>query len=135
MSDAVAIDLTNQGVHMPTALITGATQGLGRALSEALAARGWSLLVTARDPSAVSATVDVLRRHGHGVVGLAGDVSDAVHRHELAGVVREVTGDAGLDLLVNNASTLGPVPLRPLRDLTSDDLGAVLAVNVLAPHD
>ncbi|MFC7594243.1 SDR family NAD(P)-dependent oxidoreductase [Terrabacter sp. GCM10028922] len=134
MSDAVVIDVTTQGVTMPTATITGATQGLGRALAEALAARGWDLVVTARDASALLSTVASLRRHGHVVAGLAGDVSDSVHRGEVVDLVAEVTGNSGLDLLVNNASTLGPVPLRPLRDLTTDDLAAVLAVNVLAPH-
>jgi len=119
---------------MPTALVTGATQGLGRALAEALAVRGWNLLVTARDASRLTATVCSLRDHGHDAVGLAGDVSDAVHREEVAAVVTELAGSDGLDLLVHNASTLGPVPLRPLRELTTDDLAAVLAVNVVAPH-
>jgi NAD(P)-dependent dehydrogenase (short-subunit alcohol dehydrogenase family) len=119
---------------MPTALITGATQGLGRALADALAGRGWDLVVTARDDTALADAVDALRRHGHDVVGVAGDVSDSVHRDDVVDVVSELTGPAGLDLLVNNASTLGPVPLRALRDLTTDDLATVLAVNVLAPH-
>lgn len=119
---------------MSTALITGATQGLGRALAEALAARGWALVVSARDASAVADTVDALRRLGADVRGAAGDVADAVHRDELADLADAAAGPRGLDLLVNNASTLGPVPLRPLRELTTDDLAAVLAVNVLAPH-
>ena len=95
---------------MPTALITGATQGLGRALAEALAARGWDLVVTARDASALAETRRRPRAHGHDVVGLAGDVSDAVHRDEVADVVTELAGPHGLDLLVHNASTLGPGP-------------------------
>src|SRR3954453_18308279 len=103
---------------MPTALVTGATQGLGRALAEALAVRGWDLVVTARDADRLAQTVSALRDHGHDVVGVAGDVSDAVHRDAVAGVVTGVvTGPAGpdgLDLLVHNASTLGPLPLRPL---------------------
>jgi len=123
---------------MPTALVTGATQGLGRALAEALAVRGWDLVVTARDADRLAQTVSALRDHGHDVVGVAGDVSDAVHRDAVAGVVTGVvTGPAGpdgLDLLVHNASTLGPLPLRPLGDLSTDDLAAVLAVNVVAPH-
>ena len=126
---------------MPTALVTGATQGLGRALAEALAVRGWDLVVTARDADRLAGTVSALRDHGHDVVGVAGDVSDAVHRDAVAGVVTGVvTGPAGpagpdgLDLLVHNASTLGPLPLRPLGDLSTDDLAAVLAVNVVAPH-
>lgn len=119
---------------MSTALITGATQGLGRALAGALAARGWDLVVTARNASRLAETVSALRGHGHDVVGLAGDVSDAVHRDEVAHVVTEIAGTHGLDLLVHNASTLGPVPLRPLRDLSAEDLAAVLSVNVVAPH-
>ena len=119
---------------MSTALITGATQGLGRALAGALAARGWDLVVTARNASRLAETVSALRGHGHDVVGLAGDVSDAVHRDEVAHVVTEIAGTHGLDLLVHNASTLGPVPLRPLRDLSAEDLAAVLSVNVVAPQ-
>ncbi len=119
---------------MSTALITGATQGLGRALAGSLADRGWDLVVTARDGAALAHAVDELRDHGHQVVGAAGDVSDAVHRDEVADVVIRMAGAHGLDLLVHNASTLGPVPLRPLRELSTDDLAAVLAVNVLAPH-
>jgi NAD(P)-dependent dehydrogenase (short-subunit alcohol dehydrogenase family) len=119
---------------MPTALVTGATHGLGRALAESLATLGWDLVVTARDASSVAETVSHLRDHGHDVVGLAGDVGDAVHRDEVAEAVTDLAAARGLDLLVHNASTLGPVPLRPLRDLTTDDLAAVLAVNVLAPH-
>lgn len=119
---------------MPTALVTGATQGLGRALAEALAVRRWDLVVTARDASRLAESVSSLRDHGHVVVGLSGDVSDAVHREELAVAVTELAGPGGLDLLVHNASTLGPVPLRPLTDLTTDALAAVLAVNVIAPH-
>src|SRR6478752_6457380 len=117
---------------MPTALVTGATQGLGRALAEALAVRGWDLVVTARNADRLAQTVSALRDHGHDVVGVAGDVSDAVHRDAVAGVVTGPTGPAGpdgpdgLDLLVHNASTLGPLPLRPLGDLSTDDLAAVL---------
>ncbi len=132
---------------MPTALITGATRGLGRALASSLADRGWRLVVTARGADDLRATVADLssRTASSGtspnaagsatVLGLVGDVADVVHRREVVAAVAELAGDAGLDLLVNNASTLGPVPLRPVRDLATDDLAAVLAVNVLGPHD
>jgi NAD(P)-dependent dehydrogenase (short-subunit alcohol dehydrogenase family) len=122
---------------MSTALITGATTGLGRALAEALVLRGWDLVVTARDVTRLASTVSALREHGHGasdVVGVAGDVGRAAHRDEVVDAVTQLAGERGLHLLVHNASTLGPVPLRPLRDLTADDLAAVLAVNLLAPH-
>jgi NAD(P)-dependent dehydrogenase (short-subunit alcohol dehydrogenase family) len=126
---------------MSTALVTGATQGLGLALARALTARGWSVVVTARTSDDVARTVRELHaeRPGTGnetpdVIGVAGDVADAVHRREVVEAVTRLSGDRGLDLLVNNASTLGPLPLRPLRDLGADDLAAVLAVNVLGPQ-
>jgi NAD(P)-dependent dehydrogenase (short-subunit alcohol dehydrogenase family) len=123
---------------MPTALITGASQGLGRALAAALADRGWRLVVTARTAGDLNdAVTDLSSRAATGgaVVGVVGDVADAVHRRDVVTAVTELAGTDGLDLLVNNASTLGPVPLRPLRDLSTDDLAAVLAVNVIGPHD
>ena len=117
---------------MSTALVTGATQGLGLALARALTARGWSVVVTARTPDDVTRTVHALGTEH--AVGVAGDVADAVHRREVVETVIRVTDGRGLDLLVNNASTLGPVPLRALRDLSANELATVLAVNVLAPH-
>ena len=122
---------------MPTALITGASRGLGRALSTALADRGWRLVVTARHGEDLGAAVDELRTRAGSpaaVVAVVGDVADSVHQREVVAATTELAGSGGLDLLVNNASTLGPVPLRPVRDLTTDDLAAVLAVNVLGPH-
>ncbi|EWT00574.1 short-chain dehydrogenase [Intrasporangium oryzae NRRL B-24470] len=122
---------------MPTALITGATQGLGRALATALADRGWNLVLTARSGDALDELVEGLRAAGGGsqLRGVAGDVASSAHRRAVEEVVEDLTGPAGLDLLVNNASTLGPTPLRDLREVTADDLSGVLAVNVVAPHD
>jgi NAD(P)-dependent dehydrogenase (short-subunit alcohol dehydrogenase family) len=113
-----------------TALITGASHGLGRALAGALAERGWRLLLTARTPTDLEAAASDLAGAAE-VVARAGDVSDANHREELA---RVVGGWGHLDLLVNNASTLGPTPLRPLPDLTAEDLAQILSVNVVAAH-
>ncbi|GAA6525777.1 SDR family NAD(P)-dependent oxidoreductase [Intrasporangium sp. DVR] len=113
-----------------TALITGAGRGLGRALATTLAGRGWRLLLTARTATDLTATAESLGADAD-VVTRPGDVSDPVHRDHLAAVVG---GWGGLDLLVNNASALGPSPLRVLRDLSADDLVEVLAVNVVAAH-
>jgi NAD(P)-dependent dehydrogenase (short-subunit alcohol dehydrogenase family) len=108
------------------ALVTGASRGLGRALTEQLVHDGWHVIVDARDPAdLLSATAPLPRVHA-----LAGDVADPAHRARLAELV-ELGG--GLDLLVNNASTLGVSPLPSLTDYPLDELERVLRVNTLAP--
>ena len=114
---------------MPLALITGASAGLGRELARALADRGWSLVVDARTPGPLRETAAELGRNAW-VEALAGDVADPAHRAELAAAV-ESLGD--LDLLVNNASELGPSPLPPLATYPVDALTRVLDVDVVAP--
>jgi NAD(P)-dependent dehydrogenase (short-subunit alcohol dehydrogenase family) len=111
----------------PTALVTGASRGLGAALAETLSRRGWQLVVDGRDPDRLAAAVPALPRPDL-VTALAGDVTDPAHRAALAAAV----GDR-LDLLVNNASELGPTPLPRLADLTPAALERVLAVNTVAP--
>ena len=107
--------------------VTGGTSGLGLALVDALQRAGAKLAFIARDPHRVSAVT--LRRPG--THGIAGDVSDKEAIHALA---LQVTGAlGGLDILVNNASTLGPVPLVPLADTECEDFEAALATNVLGP--
>ncbi len=123
---------------MPTAIVTGASRGLGRALAAALADRGWRLVLDARDGAALERAAAELRgraersgdeRAARGrIVALAGDVADPWHRHALI----DAAGDA-IDLVVNNASDLGPSPLPPLAELPLDRLEQVLRVNVLAP--
>lgn len=113
---------------MTTTLITGASQGLGLALARVYAARGHRLIIDARRPGPLAEAADDLRRATE-VVAIPGDVADPEHRAALAAAV----GDR-LDLLVHNASTLGPTPLRPLAELGADDLAATLATNLVAPH-
>ena len=110
-----------------TALITGASQGLGRALAAALSERGWRLVVDGRDPDRLAAAVAALP-HPEAVSAIPGDVADPDHRAALA----EAVGPT-LDLLVNNASDLGPSPLPPLARLRPEELQRVLAVNTVAP--
>jgi NAD(P)-dependent dehydrogenase (short-subunit alcohol dehydrogenase family) len=111
----------------PTALVTGASRGLGAALAEALNRRGWRLVVDGRDPDRLAAGVAALPRPDL-VTAVAGDVADPAHRAALAAAV-----PGRLDLLVNNASELGPTPLPRLADLPPTALERVLAVNTVAP--
>ncbi len=108
------------------ALVTGASQGLGRALATTLAERGWYVVVDARTPDALAAAAAGLPN----VVAVAGDIADPVHRAALAAAVDTF---GRLDLLVNNASALGPSPLPRLADFPPDVLAEVFATNVLAP--
>lgn len=114
---------------MPTALITGASRGLGRALADALADRGWRLVLDARGVESLADVADDLGRRTR-VDALPGDVADPAHR----GVLADAVAAAGsLDLLVNNASALGPSPLRRLTDLEDGVFLDLLRVNVAAP--
>ena len=112
-----------------TALITGASRGLGRTLARELAWDGWNLVVDARGKEALEA----VRAELSGVtdaVAVPGDVTDAEHRRALAGAVDEM---GGLDALVNNASILGPSPQPALLDYPLEVLEQVYQTNVLAP--
>jgi NAD(P)-dependent dehydrogenase (short-subunit alcohol dehydrogenase family) len=110
-----------------TALVTGASRGLGRALAAALADRGWRLVLDGRDAGRLSTAVAALPRPEL-VTAVPGDVTDPRHRAALA----DAAGPR-LDLLVNNASDLGPSPLPRLADLDPEEFLRVLAVNTVAP--
>jgi NAD(P)-dependent dehydrogenase (short-subunit alcohol dehydrogenase family) len=111
----------------PTALVTGASKGLGRALATALNDRGWRLVVNGRDAARLTTTVAAFARPDL-VTAVAGDVADPAHRAALAAAA----GDR-LDLLVNNASELGPSPLPRLADLHPEELERILQINTVAP--
>jgi NAD(P)-dependent dehydrogenase (short-subunit alcohol dehydrogenase family) len=109
---------------MPTAIVTGASRGLGLALALALATRGWRLVVDAREAAPLETAAAGLPE----VVALSGDVADPAHRRALV----EAAGER-IDLLVNNASLLGPSPQPALADYPLDVLESVYRVNVIAP--
>src|SRR3954471_21486699 len=111
---------------MPTAIVTGASRGLGLALARALAERGWELVIDARDRGPLDEVATELAQTTN-VVALAGDVADPLHREALVAAAGDV------DLLVNNASVLGPSPQPALADYPLDVLERVYRVNVLAP--
>jgi NAD(P)-dependent dehydrogenase (short-subunit alcohol dehydrogenase family) len=112
---------------MPVAIITGASRGLGLALARELARDGWRIIVDARGVDELERAARELRRLGD-VVAIAGDVSDPGHRQALLAAA----GDR-VDLLVNNASALGPSPQPRLAGYPLDELERVYRIDVLAP--
>jgi NAD(P)-dependent dehydrogenase (short-subunit alcohol dehydrogenase family) len=109
---------------MPVGIVTGASRGLGLALARALDERGWRLVVDARGGDALAEATGGLG----GVTAITGDVADPDHRRALV----EVAGGQ-IDLLVNNASLLGPSPQPALADYPLDTLREVYEANVFAP--
>lgn len=109
---------------MPVGIVTGASRGLGRALAHALDERGWRLVVDARGGEALTDAAAGL----HGVTAIAGDVCEPEHRRALV----EAAGDQ-IDLVVNNASLLGPSPQPALAQYPVEELLRVYEANVLAP--
>jgi NAD(P)-dependent dehydrogenase (short-subunit alcohol dehydrogenase family) len=114
---------------MATAIITGGSRGLGLALARALAERGWSLVLDARGADALEEAAKELSERTT-VRAIAGDVADDGHRRELVAAAEELGGP---DLLVNNASLLGPSPQPRLADYPLDVFRAVYEANVTAP--
>ncbi|MGH9122760.1 MAG: SDR family NAD(P)-dependent oxidoreductase, partial [Acidimicrobiales bacterium] len=118
---------------MAIAVVTGASRGLGRAVAEELASRGWSLVVDGRDSASLTEAAAAIRSRlapGASVVAVAGDVSDAAHRRQL---VDAAVSLGGIDLFVNNASTLGATPLPGLGAYPLEELRRAVEVNVVAP--
>jgi NAD(P)-dependent dehydrogenase (short-subunit alcohol dehydrogenase family) len=112
-----------------TALITGASRGLGLALARVMAQRGWTLIIDARGVEALEAARGELVRLTK-VFAVPGDVTDPAHRRAL---VEAVKAAGSLDALVNNASILGPSPQPNLREYPLDVLEQVYRENVIAP--
>jgi len=107
---------------MPTALVTGASAGLGRALAAALVSRKWTVVGNGRDAAALASAAREI-----GFTAVPGDVADPAHRAALADAC------PSLDLLVNNASSLGVSPLPPLAGYPLAELEDLYRVNVFAP--
>lgn len=114
---------------MHVGLVTGGSQGFGLALTKQLVDRGWTVIVDARDGDRLARVAQHLAGRGR-VVPLPGDVRDARHRTALMAAVDDL---GCLDLLVHNASALGPSPLPPLLEYPVEALEEVYATNVIAP--
>ena len=112
-----------------TAIITGASRGLGLAIASTLAEDGWTLIIDARTEEALKSAHAKLSRYTR-VVAIPGDVTDPRHREDLAEAAREA---GGVDALVNNASILGPSPQPDLLDYPLEVFEQVFRTNVLSP--
>jgi NAD(P)-dependent dehydrogenase (short-subunit alcohol dehydrogenase family) len=113
------------------ALVTGGSRGLGAALGRELALAGARVALVSRGRRELESVAAAIRAEGGQAHAVPGDVGDKHDIHRLAGAATAVVG--AIDLLVHNASTLGPTPLRPLLDTECEDLERVLQVNLLGP--
>ena len=115
----------------PTVLITGGSRGLGRALGHALARAGAKIVLVATTREPLDQAVERIRAEGGEAYGIAADVADKDAVYAIAGQAAALVGP--IDVLVHNASTLGPTPLRLLLDTECEDLAAVLETNLVGP--
>ena len=113
---------------MKTAIVTGASRGLGSALAKALVVRGWRLVIDARGAAALEAAREELDAAATPVIAVPGDIAHEAHRRDLVAAAGEP-----IDLVVNNASLLGPSPLPPVAELSPADLEEILRANVIGP--
>jgi len=110
------------------ALITGASRGLGLALTKAIVERDWSVIITAREAGALHAARAKLD-HREQVIAIPGDIANPIHRQTLAEAAHLI---GGLDVVINNAGILGLSPQPPLLDYPLDALERVYQINVIA---
>lgn len=119
-------------IQETSALVTGGSRGLGKALGSALAARGARVVLVARGEEELARTTAEIRAATNGEVhGIAFDVGRKEDAHRIAGAAAGLVGP--IDLLVHCASTLGPLPMPLLADTACEDLAHVLEVNLVGP--
>jgi len=113
------------------AIVTGASRGLGRALAAELARHGAKVVLVARESEDLHAAVAEIRAAGGEAHAVAADLGDKEAIHGIAGAAAALVGP--IDLLVHNASALGPTPLKLLLDTECEELERVLQVNLVGP--
>jgi NAD(P)-dependent dehydrogenase (short-subunit alcohol dehydrogenase family) len=114
-----------------TALITGASRGLGASLALELSRAGARIVGVARDKAPLEAAMQAVRAQGGEAHALPGDIGDKREIHRIAGAAAALVGP--IDILVHNASTLGPLPMPLLADTECEQLEEVLQVNLVGP--
>jgi NAD(P)-dependent dehydrogenase (short-subunit alcohol dehydrogenase family) len=117
--------------RLRTAFVTGASRGLGKALARALARRGLGVVMTARDERSLERAAAEIRGEGGVAHALRFDVTDKEAVHGVALAAAALVGP--IDVLVHNASSLGPIPMPLLLDTECEDLAAVLETNLVGP--
>jgi NAD(P)-dependent dehydrogenase (short-subunit alcohol dehydrogenase family) len=120
------MDLRNKAV-----LVTGGSQGLGAALAQRIAARGGRVVIAARHEAELEQVAADIRSRGGEAHAVVADMGDKTSIYPLAGTAAALVGS--IDLLIHNASTLGPTPLKFLLDTECEDLERVLEVNLVGP--
>jgi NAD(P)-dependent dehydrogenase (short-subunit alcohol dehydrogenase family) len=118
-------------IRNATVLITGGSRGLGRALGKELAIQGARVVLVARGRDELNEAVAEIEREGGEAYGIVADIGDKNAIYTIAGEAAALVGP--IDILVQNASTLGPVPLRLLLDTDCEDLERALQVNLVGP--
>jgi NAD(P)-dependent dehydrogenase (short-subunit alcohol dehydrogenase family) len=112
-------------------LITGASRGLGEALARQLADKGANVVLVAREKQALDAVVDSLRAQGKNAHGIVADVSNKGEVYPLVGAAQALVGS--IDVVIHNASTLGPLPMPLLAETSCEELAQVLETNLIGP--
>jgi NAD(P)-dependent dehydrogenase (short-subunit alcohol dehydrogenase family) len=112
-------------------LITGGSRGLGQALAYRLAKKGAKVVLVAREKSSLDEAVNLIKQHGGIAFGIVADVGDKESIYPVVGQAAALAGS--IDILINNASTLGPVPLRLIADTDCEDFEYTLQTNTIGP--
>jgi NAD(P)-dependent dehydrogenase (short-subunit alcohol dehydrogenase family) len=125
------LEVAKLEIRNTSVLITGGSRGLGQALANALAQEGARIVLVARGAEELQQTVEPIRRRGHEAYGIVADIGNKESIYAIAGEAAALVGP--IDILIQNASILGPVPLRLLLDTDCEDLEQTLQVNLVGP--